>query len=63
MYHIDSVLCESDDWLQVNVQMEHGVIVRFREHIERLVKRARKGKGHARGIKVEGDENEPIVIE
>ncbi|KAF7972816.1 hypothetical protein HWV62_17012 [Athelia sp. TMB] len=62
MYHINSTLCKSDNWLQVNVQMEHKVIAGFHEHVERPANRARKGKGHARRIKVEG-ENEPIVIE
>lgn len=63
MYHIDSVLRESDDWLRVNVQMEHGVIAGFREHVERLARQARKGKGRAREVKTDEDENEPIVIE
>lgn len=43
--------------------MEHGIIGAFREHVNRLVKRARKGKYRAISIKDEDDENHPIVIE
>ncbi|KAF7966490.1 hypothetical protein HWV62_38128 [Athelia sp. TMB] len=63
MYQVDSVVGESDEWLRENIGMEHGVISAFRSHIERLVRRARKGKGRAKKVKYETDENNPIVID
>lgn len=63
MYYVDAVQRESDEWLRDTLGMEYGVIGAFREHIGRLVKRVRKGKGRAISVKYENDENSPIVID
>ncbi|KAF7968893.1 hypothetical protein HWV62_28930 [Athelia sp. TMB] len=63
IYYVDAAQRESDAWLKATLGMEHGIIGAFREHIRRLVKRARKGKNRAISVKVENDENSPIVIE
>lgn len=63
MYYVDAVQRESNEWLRDTLGMEYGVTGAFREHIERLVKRARKGKGRAVSAKYENDENSPIVID
>lgn len=64
MYRIDSVILEDDDYLREHIGMENEVIGPFREHIEKMASRAKKGKGRAREIKEEDDdENQPIVID
>lgn len=63
MYRIDSVILEDDDYLREHIGMENEVIGPFREHIEKMASRAKKGKGRAREIKGEEDENQPIVID
>lgn len=62
MYRLDSVNRVDSQYLRQLIHMEDDVVDAFREYVDRLVRKARKGKGRELQIKEE-DENEPIIID
>lgn len=61
MYYIDAAYCKTANWLEHTLGMEHGVVGTFWNHIQRLVKRAKKGKGWA-VVKRKNNENTVIDL-